>query len=99
MVRESPQHFAKQMRFAPTAGPFQLSLGLMQHQTPAAAALHLDVTFWVLMHAVWVTQLVQFGSWKRIDWAVVKWPLIAFAVLGNLSLFLWEEQLLAVFPS
>jgi hypothetical protein len=66
----------------------------------------LDVTFWVLvvtnfvlMHGVWVTQLAQFNSWKRIDWAPVKWPLIAFAVLGNLSLFLLEEQLLAVFPS
>ena len=65
----------------------------------------MDATFWVLvlinfmlMHVVWVTQLVRFSSWKRIDWAVVKWPLIAFAVLGNLSLFLWEEQLLAVFP-
>ncbi len=73
---------------------------------PAAAALHLDMTFrvlvctnFVLMHAVWVSQLVRLKGWKRIDWAVAKWPLIAFAVLGNLSFLLWEEQLLAALPS
>ena len=73
---------------------------------PATAALQFDVTFWVLVftnfvliHMVWVAQLVRFNSWKRIDWAAFKWPLIAFAVLGNLSFFLWEEQLLAASPS
>lgn len=73
---------------------------------PVTAALHLDVMFWVLvltnfvlMHAIWVSQLFRVNSWKRIDWAPAKWPLIAFAVLGNLTVLLWEERLLAVFPS
>ena len=73
---------------------------------PATAALHLNVTFWVLvltnfllMHGVWVAQLMRLRSWKGIDWAVIRWPLIAFAVLGNFSLLLWQDQLLSVFPS
>ena len=69
---------------------------------PAAAALGLDVTFWVLvltnfvaMHAIWLVQKRR----GAVDFGLVKWPLIAFAVLGNAALLVWGERLLAVFPS
>ena len=72
----------------------------------SAAALHFDVTFWVLvltnfvfMHAVWVTQLVQRRSWNAVDFRLAKWPLIAFGVLGNFAVLLWGERLSAVFPA
>jgi len=72
----------------------------------AAAALQLDVTFWVLvctnfvlMHAVWLTQFARHGSWEAIDFRAVKWPLVSFAALGNAALLLWGDQLLAVFPA
>jgi len=76
---------------------------------PVAAALHFNVTFWLLVvtnfllfHAIWITQL-PFKKWSRVDWGwhVYWWPLplVAFAVLGNLSLAFWEAQLLSVFPS
>jgi hypothetical protein len=73
---------------------------------PAAAAAQLNVTFWVLvmtnfvlMHAVWITQLVRFRNWGKVNFGLAKWPLIAFGVLGNLALLLWAERLLAVFPT
>jgi hypothetical protein len=71
-----------------------------------AAALQLDVTFWVLgvtnfalMHAIWLDQLVRRKEWAAVDFGLVKWPLIAFAVLGNGALLLWDERLFGVFPA
>lgn len=73
---------------------------------PIVTALQLNVTFWVLvmtnfmlMHAVWVIQLPQSRSGSKVDFRLVKWPLVAFAVLGNVALLLWGERLLAVFPA
>lgn len=75
---------------------------------PVAAALQLNVTFWVLVmtnfvliHAVWLSQLPRSRttSGTRVDFALVKRPLVAFAVLGNAALLLWGERLLAVFPA
>ena len=72
----------------------------------AAAATQLNLTFWVLgvtnfalMHAVWLVQLVRRRDWGEVDFRLMKWPLIAFAVLGNAALLLWGERLLAVFPA
>jgi hypothetical protein len=72
----------------------------------AAAALQLNVTFWVLaftnfalMHAVWLVQLLRRREWGEVDFSLVKWPLIASAVLGNAALLLWGERLLAGFPA
>jgi hypothetical protein len=71
-----------------------------------AAALHLNVTFWVLvvtnfalMHAVWLDQLVRRREWSAVDFRLVKWPLLAFALMGNAALLLWGERLFAVFPA
>lgn len=72
---------------------------------PIVAAFRLNVTFWVLvmanfllLHAVWAVQLPQKGRTK-VDFRLVRWPLIAFGVLGNVALLLWGERLLAVFPA
>ncbi len=61
----------------------------------AAAALQLNVTFWVLvvtnfvlMHAIWLVQLARRRNWSAVDFGLAKWPLIAFAVLGNAALLL-----------
>ncbi len=73
---------------------------------PLSAALHLNVTFWILvvtnfllMHAIWISQVVRVRRWDRADFGpVFRWSLAAFAVLGNLSLAIWESQLTAIFP-
>jgi hypothetical protein len=73
---------------------------------PATAALQFGVTFWVLvvtnfvlMHAVWISQIRHFRDWRKLDFRPFFWSLVSFAVLGNLSLLLWGEQLLGVFPT
>jgi len=77
---------------------------------PIAAALHFNVSFWVLgvtnfvlFHAIWLHQLVRLRGWSRVDWgwSIYRWPLalVAFAVAGNLSYILWEAELTSVFPS
>jgi hypothetical protein len=73
---------------------------------PTTAALHFNVAFWalvmtnfLLMHTVWLSQLVRFRNWQKVDFGLAKWPLVAFAVLGNLSWLVWDEQLLSSFPS
>ena len=74
---------------------------------PLSAALHLNVTFWILvvtnfllMHAIWISQVVRVRRWDRADFGpVFIWSLAAFAVLGNLSLAIWESQLTAIFPN
>jgi hypothetical protein len=62
------------------------------------------VTFWVLtctnfvlFHAVWISQLRR--DWRRFDGRPFLWSLVAFAGLGNLSMLVWDEQLMAVFPA
>lgn len=72
---------------------------------PIAAGFQLNVTFWVLvmanfllMHAVWVVQLSRRRR-TRIDFGLVKRPLVAFGVLGNAALLLWGERLFAVFSA
>ena len=71
----------------------------------SAAALQLDVTFWVLvmtnfvlMHAIWIVQVTPRRNWSEFDFGLMKWPLIAFGGLAHLALLLWGERLLAVFP-
>src|SRR3954451_14028843 len=72
----------------------------------AAAVVQLNVTFWVLlvtnfalMHGVWLAQLVRHKHWGAVDFRAVKWPLIAFGVLGNAALLIWGDRLLTVFPA
>ena len=71
---------------------------------PTAAAFHFDVPFWglvvtnfFLMHAVWLTQLIQGKTRREIDLVPVRWSLVSFAGLGNLALLLWCNELLSVF--
>ena len=77
---------------------------------PLAAALHYNVAFWVLvlsnfvlMHAIWITQIIRRKSWSSVDrgWHLYRWPLpmVAFALLGLGSYFIWETQLTSVFPA
>ena len=73
---------------------------------PVVAVLQLNVTFWVLvltnfvlMHAVWLVQVTQSRSGSRVDFRLAKWPLIAFALLGNATLLLWSGRLMSVFPA
>ena len=91
-----------------TAKGFAVASTVNSFLLPLAAALHFNVAFWILVatnfalfHAIWVSQLIRLKSWKRVDWGwhLFRWPLVAFALLGNLSLALWGSQLLGVFPS
>lgn len=73
---------------------------------PITAALGFSVTFWVLtctnfllFHAVWISQVLASRDWRRFDLRAFFWSLVAFAVLGNLSMLVWGEQLLAVLPT
>lgn len=71
---------------------------------PMAAAFQFNEVFWllvitnfVLMHAVRISEIGRFREWRTLDFRPFFWALVAFGVLGNLSLLLWEEQLLGVF--
>jgi hypothetical protein len=73
---------------------------------PASAALQFDKTFWalvvtnfVLMHMVWIDQLLRSGTWQKVDLRPFKWPLVAFALLGISSVVLWGHRLATVFSS
>lgn len=77
---------------------------------PLAAAFHLNVAFWVLvvtnfvlMQAIWITQLLRGVKWGRVDWGwrLAFWPvpLVAFGLLGTGSYAIWESQLTSVLPS
>lgn len=73
---------------------------------PVSAALHFNLTFWILigtnfllLHGIWISQLIRLRSWDRLSWGgIFLWPLAAFAVLGNLTMALWENQLTSAFP-
>ena len=77
---------------------------------PLAAALQFNVAFWVLvgtnfvlMHAIWIGQLLRGATWSSVNWGwrLSLWPLplVAFGLLGTGSYFIWERQLTSVFPS
>lgn len=57
----------------------------------------LVVTNFTLMHAVWISQLGPRGNGRKVDFGAIKWPLVAFAGMGNFSLFVWGDQLFPIF--
>ena len=73
---------------------------------PVTAALGLSVIYWVLaftnlvlFQAVLISQILGYRNWRRLNVRPFFWSLVAFAVLGNLSMVVWGEELLAVFPA
>ena len=67
------------------------------------AAFSFDEAFWalvitnfLLMHAIWISQLGHGGNWRKVDFGITKWPLVAFAVMGNFSLLVWGDQLFPI---
>jgi hypothetical protein len=69
---------------------------------PVTAALNSNVIFWMLvftnfllMHAVWLSQVVR--NREHVDYSLVRWPLIAFATFGGAALSFWADRLFSVF--
>ncbi len=94
------------VRFLSTAKHWGLASIFNSLMLLAAAALQWDATFWALvmtnfalMHAVWLVQLARHKNWRAVDVSLLKWPLLAFAVMGNAALLLWGDRLLAVFSA
>ena len=68
-----------------------------------AAALQFDVLFWVLDDELRVdARRVVVPLLRRrnaVSFRFFRWPLIAFAVLGNAAILLWGDRLFAAFPA